>query len=121
MNELPKIPWGKFISNFIWILGAAIIVAALGYQEFLAHLRKEIREEGKKGCEEGKNGREEIRSTGLSSEGFKSALFLGLTLIFGGASAAISPPFVSVILGIFSIVATVFFVKKIMGGERSLK
>jgi hypothetical protein len=113
MNELPKIPWGKVISNIVWILGAAIILAALGYQEFLVHLRGEVGNGGEKG--EGK----QIKSIGLGSEGFKKALFLGLTLIFGGASAAIGRPRISVILGVFAFVAAILFVRKILADEES--
>jgi hypothetical protein len=113
MNELPKIPWGKVISNFVWIAGAAIIMAALGYQEFLVHLRREIGGGGEKG--EGKK----TKSIGLSSEGFKKALFLGLTLIFGGASAAIGRPWISAVLAVFALLAAIFFVRKILADEES--
>jgi len=29
MNEIPRIPWHKVVSNFVWIAGAAIILAAV--------------------------------------------------------------------------------------------
>ena len=124
MNELPAIPWGKVISNFVWILGAAIILAAVGYQEFLARLRREVPEsrekEGRKTGESRENKPSETaRRTGLGSEGFKKPFFLGLALIFAGASAALSRPFVSAILGIFSFMAAVVFGKKIMRGGKT--
>ena len=45
MHEIPDIPWGKVISNFVWILGAAIILAAFSYHEFIAHVLKAKRSE----------------------------------------------------------------------------
>lgn len=54
------IRWEKVISNFVWILGAAIILAALSYQGFLAHLRREFEEREKKGREISKNLRENL-------------------------------------------------------------
>ncbi|UCC41117.1 MAG: hypothetical protein JSV96_06745 [Candidatus Aminicenantes bacterium] len=43
MNEFVEIPWLKVFSNFIWILGASITLAALSYHEFLVYMRKEKR------------------------------------------------------------------------------
>lgn len=37
MDDLLKIPWGRVLSNFIWILGAAVVLAAFSYHEFLGH------------------------------------------------------------------------------------
>ncbi len=119
MNEMPAIPWAKVISNFIWILGAAIILAALGYQEFLAHLEKEIGGKKKSDEAEKKGQAKQAGHHGLRSEGFKKALFLGLTLVFGGTSAALKGPLVSSTLGILAFIAGVVFVKKIArGGQR---
>lgn len=46
MDNLLKFPWGMVLSNFVWILGASVILATFSYHEFLAHAegvkRKEI-------------------------------------------------------------------------------
>jgi len=111
MNEIPAIPWGRVISHLVWILGAAIILAALGYQEFLAHLEKELR--GKKESEKGekKSQTGPIKHHGLRSKGFKKALFFGLTLVFAGASAAISRALPSVILGVSAYFTGIKYLK----------
>ncbi len=31
MSEVTNIPWGKVFSNFVWILGASIILADFSY------------------------------------------------------------------------------------------
>ena len=40
MNEIQNIPWGKVISNFVWIFGASLILADFSYHEFLSHKTK---------------------------------------------------------------------------------
>jgi len=66
MNETLDIPWGMVFSNFIWILGVAIILADFSYHEFLAHLKKIKRTEV------------------FRRKSFKKPFFLGLILITVG-------------------------------------
>ncbi len=40
MSEILKIPWGQVLSNFVWILGVAIILATFNYNELFVHLQK---------------------------------------------------------------------------------
>jgi len=40
MSEILKIPWGQVLSNFVWILGVAIILATFSYNELFVHLQK---------------------------------------------------------------------------------
>jgi hypothetical protein len=95
MSEIPKIPWGKVISNFIWILGAAIILADFSYHEFLASVQKTKRIEVFK------------RSS------FKRPLLLGLTLVAIGISASIHYLWLAAILGIVSLLLLIWFVRLI--------
>lgn len=78
MNEISRIPWGKVFSNFIWILGASMILAVFSYHEFLAHLKKAKRTEV------------------FKRNSFKKPFILGLVLIALGISA-------SSLLHIFSV------------------
>jgi len=95
MSEIPKIPWGKVISNFIWILGAAIILADFSYHEFLASVQKTKKIEAFK------------RSS------FKRPLLLGLVLVVIGISASIHYLWLAAILGIVSLLLLIWFVKLI--------
>jgi len=71
MNEAARIPWGDVASNFIWILGAAIILAAFSIHQHLI--------QGKKSG--GPNA--------LEKNAFKSSLLAGLGLVFLGLGLAI--------------------------------
>ena len=70
MSEISIIPWGTVLLNFVWIIGAAIILAVFSHSEFLAHIQKAKRKEVYK------------------RNFFKKSLFLGLILIVVGISAS---------------------------------
>ncbi|GAH37725.1 unnamed protein product [marine sediment metagenome] len=94
MNEISKIPWGKVISNFVWILGAAIILADFSYHEFLAHTEKA------KWIDVFKR------------KSFKKPLHLGLILITAGVSASIHSPFVAASSGAVAFLLIIWFVRQ---------
>ena len=74
MKELPEIPWGKLAAHLAWIAGAALVLAAFGYHEWLA------RREGRK-----------FRDV-LKRRSFRKALAAGGVLVAAGISAAASKP-----------------------------
>jgi protein-S-isoprenylcysteine O-methyltransferase Ste14 len=93
MSEIPKIPWGKVISNFIWILGAAIILADFSYHEFLASVQKTKRIEVFK------------RSS------FKRPLLIGLILVTAGISVSIHNLWLAIIFGVVSVLLIILLFK----------
>jgi hypothetical protein len=95
MSDIPKIPWGKVLSNFIWILGAAIILADFSYHEFLASVQKTKRVEVFK------------RSS------FKRPLLLGLILVAIGISISIHYLWLAIIFGIVAILLIILLFKLI--------
>ena len=93
MNEIAKIPWLKVLSNFIWILGAAIILADFSYHEFLSNLQKA-----------------KIAEV-IKRDSFKKPFLLGLILVATGISASIHQPWLAVIIGIVDLLLIIWFVK----------
>ena len=93
MSEIPKIPWGKAISNFIWILGAAIILAVFSYHEFLASVQKTKRIEVFK------------RSS------FKRSFLIGLILVTAGISVSIHNLWLAIIFGVVSVLLIILLFK----------
>jgi hypothetical protein len=92
--------WGVFefkilqiISNFMWILGLAIILASFSYHEFLAHLQKTKRQEI------------------LKRNSFRIPCLLGLILAVSGASFSVQQLWLTAILGVVAILLAVLFVK----------
>jgi len=74
MNDIPRIPWANVFSNFVWILGAAVILADFSYHEFLAHMEK-------------------VKWIDVfKRNSFKRPLHLGLILVAAGISASIHSP-----------------------------
>jgi len=45
MNEIRSFLWFKVLSNFVWILGAALVLAAFSYIDFIAFIKKTKRSE----------------------------------------------------------------------------
>ena len=93
MSEMPQMPWGKVISNFIWIVGAAVILAAFSYHEFLRH-------------EEGARLRDVLRR-----ESFKNPLLLGLILVAAGVSASVRSPLLTAVFGCAAFLLLILFIK----------
>ena len=85
MNPLPKIPWGAVFSNFLWIVGAAVILAAISYHDYLASQKKE----------------KFINL--LKRNSFKKPLFSGLFLVTAGIALSVHFLWLSIIMGILAI------------------
>ena len=64
-------PWLYVITNAVWIFGLAVVLAAFGWHDFLAHTRK--------------------RRLGefLRGDSFLKPLFQGLTLVAGGLALSV--------------------------------
>ena len=96
-------PRAYVITNAVWVFGLAIVLAAFGWHDFLAHTRK--------------------RKLGelLRGDSFLKPLFLGLTLVTGGLALSVS----GVILAAgFAVVCFGFlyvFVKKCVVGSQETK
>lgn len=93
MNELPQIPWGKVISNFVWISGAAVILAAFSYHEYLTHMEKA-----------------RLREV-LRRKSFKRPMLLGVILVAAGVAASIRSPLLAAVLGTGAFLLLIFFIK----------
>lgn len=93
MNDMQSIPWGKVISNFIWILGASIILAVFSYYEFLAYVQKAKRIEV------------------FKRNSFKKPFLFGLILVTAGVCASIHQPWLAAILGVVAFLLIIWFVK----------
>ena len=93
MNEVAKIPWGKVFSNFVWILGASIILAVFSYHEFLAYVQKAKRREV------------------FKRNSFKKPFLFGLILVTAGVCASIHQPWLAAILGVVSCLLIIWLVK----------
>lgn len=93
MNEIVKIPWLKVLSTFIWILGAAIILADFSYHEFLSNLQKA-----------------KIAEV-IKRDSFKKPFLLGLILVATGISASIHHPLLAIIIGVVAFLLIIWFVK----------
>ena len=93
MNEMSGIQWGRVFSNFVWILGAALILTAFSYHEFLAHIQKAKRIEV------------------LKRDSFKKPFLLGTILIVTGISASVYQPWLKIIFGIVALLLIIWSVK----------
>ena len=94
MTEFPRIPWGKVFSNFVWILGAAVILADFSYHEFLAHVEKA------KWIDVFKR------------DSFKKPFHLGLILVAAGLSASVRSPWLAAMSGGAAFFLLIWFLKK---------
>jgi len=95
MNEISKIPWGKVLSNFVWILGAAIIVGDFSYHEFLLNLQKAKRTEV------------------FKRDSFKKPFLLGTILIAAGISASAHQLWLTAVFGIVALLLIIWSIKVI--------
>ena len=83
----------KIISNFIWILGMTLILSALSYHEFLAHMQKAKTIEV------------------LKRDSFKKPLLLGAILIAAGISASAHQLWITAISGIAALLLIICSIK----------
>ena len=92
----------KIISNLMWILGVALIIFALGYHAFLAHIQKaKIIEAFKR-------------------DSFKKPFLLGTILIATGISASAHQLWLTAIFGIVALLLIIWSIKiiKIQATEK---
>jgi Ca2+/Na+ antiporter len=94
--------WGLFefeifqiISNLVWILGVALILAAFSYHEFFAHLQKTKKIEV------------------FKRASFKKPFLLGLILVASGVSASTKQLWLTAIFGVVAILLAIVFVKSL--------
>ena len=90
MNEIQNIPWGKVISNFVWIFGASLILADFSYHEFLSHQTKAPL----------------IKI--LKKSYFKTPFLWGVFLVAAGISLSIKNPWLAGIFGGSAFLLLVF-------------
>jgi len=102
MNEISDIPWGRVFSNFVWILGAALILTTFSYHEFLVHLQKAKRIEV------------------FKRDSFKKPFLLGAILITIGISASAHKLWLTIIFGIVALLFIILAIKiiKIQATEK---
>ena len=93
MNDIQSIPWGKVFSNFVWILGASIILAVFSYHEFLAYVQKAKRIEV------------------FKRNSFKKPFLLGLILATAGVCASIHQPWLAASSGVVVFLLIIWFIK----------
>lgn len=95
MNVIQNIPWGKVFANFIWILGASLILADFSYHEFISHQK-----------------RVSLGSV-LKSRSFNRPFQLGLILITIGVSLSIKTPWLAGTFGGAALLLLVFLLRKL--------
>ena len=102
MNDMQSIPWARVLSNFIWILGASIILAVFSYHEFLAYIQKAKRIEI------------------FKRNSFKKPFLLGMILIAIGISASVHQLWITAIFGIAALLLIIWSIKiiKIQATEK---
>ena len=96
-------PWAYVITNAVWIFGLAVVLAAFGWHDFLAHTRK--RKLGKL----------------LRGDSFLKPLFLGLTLVAGGLALSVSGAILAAGFAAASFGCLCVFVKKCVVGSQETK
>ncbi len=93
MNEMSEIPWGRVFSNFVWIIGASIILAVFSYHAFLTHIQKAKRIEL------------------FKRDSFKKPFLLGTILIAAGISASAHKLWLIAIFGIVALLLIIWSIK----------
>ena len=87
------IPWFRVACHFVWILGAALILASFGYHDWLA------REKGQK------------LGPLLRQKSFLRALTGGGTMIFGALAPLMGSPVLAVMFGASAILIGYIFIQ----------
>ena len=98
------IQWGKVFSNFVWILGTALILTAVSYHEFLAHIQKAKKVEV------------------FKRDSFKKPFLLGTILIAAGISASAHQLWLTAVFGIVAPLLVIWSIKiiKIQATEKQV-
>ena len=95
MNEIQNIPWGKVLSNFVWIFGASIILAVFSYHEFLSHQKKS-----------------QLKGI-LNERSFKAPFLWGVFLVTVGISLSVKNTWLAGVFGGGAFLMLVFLVRKV--------
>lgn len=95
MESLKEFPWIVVLVNFVWILGASVILAAFSYHEFLGHM------EGIK--------RREV----FKRRSFIKISLLGLVLVGVGVSLSLHEVWWKVVFGLISLGMGMLFIKEL--------
>lgn len=90
-------PWGKMIANFLWILGAAVILLDLSYHDFLVHKKK-------------RKWREIVES-----DSFLRPIHISGILIFAGLAGSLRDPVTAGLMG-----ACAFLLILLMGKDKKI-
>ena len=90
-------PWGKVIAYFLWILGLAVILADVGYHDFLVHKKK-------------RKWREIIES-----DSFLRPIHIAGILILAGLAGSFHNPFLAGLMG-----AGAFLLIMLIGKDRKI-
>lgn len=90
-------PWGSVIANFIWILGAAVILLVISYHDYLVHKKKRKWQEV------------------LQSDAFLRPIHLAGILIFLGLAGSVRSPMLAGLMGVFA-----FLLILLLGKDRKI-
>jgi tellurite resistance protein TehA-like permease len=90
-------PWGKLIANFLWILGAAVILLDLSYHDYLVYIKK-------------RKWREIVES-----DAFLRPIHISGILIFMGLAGSLSNPMLAGLMGVGA-----FFLILLLGKDRKI-
>lgn len=93
MSVFLSIPWGKVFSNFVWILGFSIILAAISHNEFFSQIQKTKRIEDFKNIS------------------FKTPFLLGSILITIGTALSVHKVWLVVFFGMAGLLFIILFFK----------
>jgi hypothetical protein len=95
--------WDFVISNAVWIFGLAVVLAAFGWHDFLAHTRK--------------------KKLGglLRGDSFLKPLYGGLTLVAGGLALSVHGAILTAGFAAASFGCLYVFVKKCVVGSQETK
>lgn len=85
----------RVISNFVWIVGAAVILAAFSYHEYVRH-------------EEGASLRDVVRR-----ESFKKPFLAGMIMVAAGVGASVRSPLPAAVAGSAALLLLVWLIRMV--------
>jgi tellurite resistance protein TehA-like permease len=92
-----EFPWGKATAYFLWILGLAVILADIGYHDFLVHQKRRKRREI------------------FTSDSFLRPVHIAGILILAGLAGSLRTPFLAGLMA-----AGAFLLIMLIGKDRKL-
>jgi hypothetical protein len=103
-------PWAYVITNAVWIFGLAVILAALGWHDFLKHKEQRRAQSAASDL----NGRSDGLNSPFRRESFRKPVLLGLTLVAGGLALSVSGAILAAGFAAASFGFLYVFVKKFL-------